>query len=58
MSITEIRCLLARRADVSIRPTATVPGPFPKQVDVSDRMVCRSLDRSSREVLRAQKKLM
>lgn len=58
MSITEIRCLLTRRAGASIRPTATVAGAFPKRLDLTDRMVCRSLDPTSREVVRAQKKLI
>jgi hypothetical protein len=58
MSITEIRCLLTRRAGVSIRPTATVAGSYPKRAQVTDRLVCRSLDPTSREVVRAQKKLI
>lgn len=60
MSITEIRRFIARRtdADLTIRPTATVAGPFPKRIDTADRMVCRSLDATSREVTRAQKRLV
>jgi hypothetical protein len=65
MPIIEFRRSLgfiARRSDSddAIRPTATVAGSLPKRMQIPDRVVCRPLDRTTREYLvsRAQKRLV
>jgi hypothetical protein len=44
----------------AIRPGPTVAGPVPRSTEIPDRVICRQLDRASREYLlsRTQKRLV